>query len=211
MKIIRSDILVIGSGIAGLFFASQSAGTGSINVITKAAIDESNTRLAQGGIACVKNTLDDFESHIHDTLVAGAGHCNNEAVEIMVSKAPGLIDELVDLGVRFSKEKDSFNLSKEGGHSHHRILHAADITGSVIEHALVNDVKQKDTIRTYEYFIAIKLLVRDSCCYGAIALDIKNDEYVFFQSKATVLASGGGGQAFLRKTSPTIETGDGNA
>ncbi len=211
MKVIESDILVIGSGIGGLFFSSKAAATGTINIITKAAIDESNTKLAQGGIACVNNDHDNFESHINDTLLAGAGYCNKEAVELMVTQAPGLIQELIEIGVKFSTEKNELNLGKEGGHSHHRIVHSTDITGSVIEQALIKNVALSDTIQTYEYFIAVKLVVEDSCCCGAIALDLKNDEYVFFKSRATVLASGGGGQAYLHTTNPLVACGDGYA
>ncbi|MCX6190081.1 MAG: L-aspartate oxidase [Bacteroidetes bacterium] len=211
MRIIESDILVIGSGIAGLFFASKSADSGTINIITKAAIDDGNTRLAQGGIACVNNAHDNFESHINDTLLAGAGFCNREAVELMVSLAPALIEELVNIGVKFSKENNILDLGKEGGHSHHRIVHSTDITGSVIEQALVKNVSQFKSIHTFEYFIAIKLVVHDSCCYGTLALDTQTGESVFFRSKSTVLATGGGGQAYLQTTNPLLATGDGYA
>lgn len=211
MKTIQSDILIIGSGIAGLFMAVQSIETKRIHIITKAALDDGNTRLAQGGIACVTHNEDEFESHINDTLIAGAMHGNPEAIRLLVTQAPTLIQELIQLGVDFSKENQKLNLGREGGHSHHRIIHAADITGSVIQAALVTKVKSQPNTHTFEYFLAIELVIEKSQCCGVIALDLKTNERVFFQSNNTIIATGGCGQVYQYTTNPSVATGDGYA
>lgn len=209
MKTIQSDILIIGSGIAGLFMAVQSSASNRIHIITKAALDEGNTRLAQGGIACVTHNEDQFESHIQDTFIAGAGHGNPEAIKLLVTQAPALIQELIQLGVDFSMENQKLNLGREGGHTHHRIIHAADITGSVIQEALVTKVRSQPNINTFEYFLAIKVVVENSACQGVIALDLNTNETVFFQSNHTIIATGGCGQVYQNTTNPTVATGDG--
>lgn len=211
MNTIQSDILIIGSGIAGLFMAVQSSDSKRIHIITKAALDDGNTRLAQGGIACVTHSTDEFESHIDDTLVAGAMHGNPEAIRFLVTQAPALIQELIQLGVDFSMENQMLNLGREGGHTHHRIIHAADITGSVIQEALVTKVKSQINTKTFEYFLAIELVVENSKCCGVIALDLKTYEKVFFQSNNTIIATGGCGQIYQYTTNPAVATGDGYA
>ncbi len=211
MKTIQSDILIIGSGIAGLFMAVQSNENKRIHIITKAALDDGNTRLAQGGIACVTHSADEFESHIQDTLVAGAMHGNPEAIRLLVTQAPTLIQELIQLGVDFSMENQILNLGREGGHTHHRIIHAADITGSVIQAALVTKVKSQTNTKTFEYFLAIELVIENSKCCGVIALDLNTNEKVFFQSNNTIIATGGCGQVYQYTTNPSVATGDGYA
>src|SRR5512133_1399577 len=120
----RTDFLVIGSGIAGLTFALKAARYGNVTIVTKAGIDDTNTRFAQGGIAAVFSERDNFEKHIKDTLVAGGGICNEEVVRMVVEEAPERIKDLIDLGVEFDRKEDgSYDLAKEGGHTEYRILH----------------------------------------------------------------------------------------
>lgn len=212
MKIINTDILVLGSGIAGLSFAIKASSLGKVSIITKAASAESNTRLAQGGIACVWDKEDDFKKHINDTLVAGAGHCNVEAVEMMVNKAPEMIRELINAGVHFDLQKNkSIELGKEGGHSQNRILHISDRSGMAIENVLVEKAKSLSNIQFYEYHIAVDLIKQDNRCTGAVIWDKLNNEVVYFNSKVTVLATGGAGQVYAHTTNPSIATGDGYA
>ena len=160
MEPIRSDFLVIGSGLAGLTFALKVADSGTVNIITKKKIKESNTSYAQGGIAAVFSEEDDLEFHKNDTLVAGAGLCHQDAVEILVSEGPDRIRELIDWGVEFSKDEKeiSYDLAREGGHSHNRIFHAKDMTGTEVERALIEKVKQHPAIHIYENHQAIELI-----------------------------------------------------
>jgi L-aspartate oxidase len=158
------DFLVLGSGIAGLSFALKAGKRGKVALVTKKADTESNTNYAQGGIATVMSSEDNFESHIHDTLVAGAGLCHKDTVEILVKEGPARVMELIDIGVRFTKEeqpngKMGLAMGREGGHSMRRIVHAADLTGREIERALVSQVKTCDTIRLFEHNAAIDLIV----------------------------------------------------
>ena len=131
---IRTDFLVIGSGIAGLTFALKASAYGKVAIVTKSKLDDTNTRYAQGGIAAVFSKPDNFEKHIRDTLVAGDGFCNEEVVRMVVREAPERIDDFIRLGVPFDKRKDgSYDLAREGGHSEHRILHHKDKTGEAIQ------------------------------------------------------------------------------
>ena len=140
----RTDFLVIGSGIAGLTFALKAAEHGKVTVVTKAAIEDSNTKYAQGGIAAVFSEPDNFEKHIKDTLIAGDGFCNEEVVRMVVEEAPERIKDLIELGVSFDKKEDgSYDLAKEGGHSEYRILHHKDRTGEVIQKTLVEQVRRE--------------------------------------------------------------------
>ncbi|HXI09158.1 MAG TPA: FAD-dependent oxidoreductase, partial [Thermodesulfobacteriota bacterium] len=151
---IRSDFLVIGSGIAGLSFALKVAGAGTVTLLTKRDIRESATFYAQGGIASVSSKEDTFEAHIKDTLDAGAGLCDPAVVETVVRDAPARIKELIDLGVNFSRraigEDMELDLGREGGHSKRRIVHAEDLTGRAVEEALVHAVETNRNIRVFE-------------------------------------------------------------
>lgn len=215
------DYLVLGSGIAGLSFALKVARLGRVALVTKKSDTESNTNYAQGGIAGVTSPEDNYDSHIHDTLVAGAGLCRLETVEILVKEGPERIRELVELGVKFSREKTPtgetrFALGREGGHSMRRILHAADLTGREIERALIVQCKHQDNIRIFEDECAIDLISRPgedgglTCC-GAYVLDTETEEVTTFRAKVTMLATGGAGQVYLHTTNPEIATGDGVA
>jgi L-aspartate oxidase len=219
---IETDFLVIGSGIAGLSFAIKIAEYGSVVVITKKEDKESNTNYAQGGIASVFAKSDSFDSHIDDTLKAGAGLCHAKKVKFMIEEGPEAIEELLQIGVEFSRsQKGSFELGREGGHSHDRIVHARDFTGQEIERALIHTIKKHPDIKVLENHIAIDLLTehhtpgRDFSkgihCWGAYVLDIKKDKVHIVAASATFLATGGCGQVYQHTSNPSIATGDGIA
>jgi len=220
----RTDFLIIGSGIAGLTFALKAARYGKVTIVTKSAIDDSNTRYAQGGIAAVFSEPDNFEKHIRDTLIAGDGICNEEVVRLVVQEAPARIQELIDLGVPFDKKKDgSYDLAREGGHTEPRILHAKDKTGEAIEETLIDKVRNHQNIEIFEHYFAIEILTQHHLgielkksypgikCYGAYVADLINKKVYTFLAKVTVMATGGLGNAYLTTTNPEIATGDGVA
>ncbi|KAB0666784.1 L-aspartate oxidase [Oryzomonas japonica] len=220
--LIESDFLVIGSGIAGLSFALQAADHGSVVLVTKRDISESATKYAQGGIASVFSTEDSFDAHVNDTLVAGAGICHEDVVRMVVEEGPQTIRNLIEWGVKFTTGSGSqaYDLTREGGHSARRILHAEDITGREIERALVEAVRQHPNVRVYENHIAIDLItqskverrpVEQNRCLGAYALDITAGEVKTFSSKITLLASGGAGKVYLYTCNPDVASGDGVA
>ena len=157
----KTDFLVIGSGAAGLSFALKAAAYGHVTVVTKGEMTECNTNYAQGGICSVTYEPDTFEKHIRDTLVCGAGKCNEKAVELVVRRAPELIGDLIAWGTRFDKTPDGrFELNREGGHTEHRILHHEDLTGAEIERALVESVRRHPNITVLEHRFAIDLLTQ---------------------------------------------------
>lgn len=225
------DFLVIGSGIAGLSYATKLARhfeshgeTVSIAVITKVQADETNTKYAQGGIAGVWAKEDSFEKHIDDTMDAGDGVNKRSVVEIVVREAPARIQELIDYGTRFDKEPDGdYDLAKEGGHSDPRILHFKDITGAEIERALLEEVRRHPSIQLFTQYYAVELLTQhhlgetvyryreDIECYGAYVLNRQTDRVEKFLAKTTLLATGGIGHIYQSTTNPTIATGDGIA
>lgn len=220
----RTDFLVIGSGIAGLTFALKAARYGKVTIITKSALEDSNTKYAQGGIAAVFSEPDNFEKHIRDTLIAGDGICNEEVVRLVVQEAPARIQDLIDLGVPFDKKKDgTYDLAKEGGHTEYRILHAKDKTGEAIEATLIDKVKNDPNIEIFEHYFAIEILTQHHMgrevkknypgikCYGAYVADLVNKKVFTFLSKVTVIATGGLGNVYLTTTNPEVATGDGVA
>ncbi|MHA1208606.1 MAG: L-aspartate oxidase [Candidatus Freyarchaeota archaeon] len=217
----RTDFLVIGSGIAGLSFALKAGNHGEVTVVTKKSSVESSTNYAQGGIAAVMDLEhDDFESHIRDTLEAGAYLNDREVVEIVVREAPERVRELIDIGVEFERrENGSFDLAMEGGHSHRRILHVADLTGAAIERALVDACNNHPNVTIIEDAMAIDLITtrklrlgRDEDeCLGAYIFDKKSGDITTYLANVTVLATGGCGQIYLYTTNPSIATGDGIA
>ncbi len=207
-----SDFLVLGSGIAGLLAALKLARLGRVTLVTKKEAAESNTNYAQGGIAAVMDALDSFESHVRDTLVAGAGLCDERVVRLTVSEAPARVRELAELGVRFSSRGGATDLGLEGGHSHRRILHAGDITGREIERALVAAARREPRVRLIENHIGVDLLLdRDGACRGAYAMDRRDGRIAAFTAEAVVLATGGAGKVYLYTSNPDIATGDGMA
>ncbi len=220
----KTDFLVIGSGIAGLYFAIKAAEMGTVAIITKKEQAESNTNYAQGGIASVISADDSFDSHIADTLNAGAGLCHRDAVEVIVREGPARINELLTLGVEFTKKNNQLDLGREGGHSKHRIVHAADLTGHEVERALLEKVNQHPNIQVFENHAAIDLITehhlvntgkaehrQNTHCWGAYVLDSKSNTVKTFLSSVTMLATGGTGQVYLHTTNPLIATGDGIA
>ncbi|HJV35033.1 L-aspartate oxidase [Geomonas sp.] len=217
---VSSDFLVIGSGIAGLSFALQAAAHGSVALVTKRDITESATNYAQGGIATVSSEEDTFDAHVQDTLVAGAGICHEDVVRMVVEEGPQVIANLIEWGVQFTKSGEVYDLTREGGHSARRILHAEDITGREIERALVAAVRAHEDITIYENHIAIDLVTESKVlkkklevnrCLGAHVLDIQTGAVRTFASRITLLASGGAGKVYLYTCNPDVATGDGVA
>src|SRR5271170_1223780 len=218
---VTSDFLVIGGGIAGLIFAIKASELGSVTVLTKAASDEANTAYAQGGIASVWSTNDSFESHVDDTLRSGAGLCNRAAVETIVREGPAVVRELIRLGTRFTRVEaggeDEYDLGREGGHSHRRVLHAQDLTGREIMRALGEAAMARPNIRVLENHVAVNLLIEKGCdgkpaaCWGAYSLDRETGLVSKTVARATMLASGGAGKVYLYTTNPDIASGDGVA
>jgi len=215
----ESDILIIGSGIAGLFCALKLANEHTVFIITKKEAMEANTRYAQGGIASVMAETDDFNSHVKDTLIAGAGLCDQSMVEQIISQGPRLVEELVTLGVTFERLPDgsSYDLTREGGHSHRRVLHAGDITGNEIEKSLLEHVKSNPNIRIFENHAAIDLISYKkinksaSDTLGVYALESETGDVHTFLAQKTILATGGAGKVYLYTSNPDIATGDGMA
>jgi len=207
-----ADFLVLGSGIAGLLSALKLARLGRVALVTKKAAAESNTNYAQGGIAAVMSALDSFESHVKDTLVAGAGLCDEAVVRLTVAEAPARVTELRDLGVQFSERESVVDLGLEAGHSHRRILHAGDITGREIERALVEAVRADRRVALVENHLAVDLLMdRARACRGAYVMDRGSGRIEPLTAGAVVLATGGAGKVYVYTTNPDIATGDGMA
>jgi L-aspartate oxidase len=222
---IRTDYLVIGSGLAGLFFALKAAQSGAkVLLITKAQKEASNTWYAQGGIAGVFADNDSFEKHIEDTLIAGDGLCNEKIVRLVVSEGPERIRELMEWGAQFDRLPDGqLQLGREGGHSANRILHHHDATGREIARALLKAATEHPNIELTENYFAIDLITqhhlgqyvnrghRDITCFGVYALDLQTRQVVTILSKITVLATGGAGNVYASTTNPPVATGDGIA
>lgn len=215
-----TDILIIGTGIAGLSLAIKAAQNFNVLIVTKNEAMESNTRYAQGGIASVMAQVDNFGSHIKDTLNAGS-HLNNvKVVEKVIRSGPQLIKELVKYGVNFTRLKNKeFDLGMEGGHSQRRVLHAKDMTGIELEKKLLAKVKRNSRIKILEYHAAIDLIVdrhlkkrkKENLCYGVYVLNTKTGKILTIRAKATVLATGGAGKTYLYTSNPDIASGDGIA
>jgi len=210
---IVSDYLVIGSGLAGLFFALRAAEHGRVSLVTKKEKAESNTNYAQGGIAAVFGKDDSIELHIQDTLKAGAGLCHEEAVRATIEEGPRLVKELIALGVSFSREGEELSLGQEGGHSRRRIVHAKDRTGQGIEQALIARVESRPEVTFYPNHTVIDLIMDRATrtCWGAYVLDTKTGKVESFLARSVLLATGGLGAVYLHTTNPTIATGDGVA
>jgi len=208
---VETDFLVIGSGISGLSFALQATEYGKVVVITKKDVIESNTNYAQGGIAAVMGENDDFDYHVADTLKVGEGLCNRNAVELMVKTAPEQIQRLIDLGVGFDREQGDLALSREGGHSRRRVVHAGDVTGNVVEKTVVQNLRRYEDIEVEENVVAVDLIVRNNRCIGAKVLDTGKERMINVLAPVTVMATGGIGQLYSETSNPEIATGDGIA
>ena len=218
---ITSDFLVVGSGIAGLCYALTVAERGQVALITKRDISTTATRLAQGGIAAVSNIDDSFEQHIKDTMEAGAWLPDDEIVRMVVENGPKAIEDLIKWGVNFSRKEDqSYDLTREGGHSQRRIYHSKDETGKEIERALVEAVQSHPNITIYENHVAVDLIteakvtrrrLKPDRCLGVYVLNREMGQVGTFEAPITVLATGGAGKVYLYTCNPDIATGDGIA
>jgi L-aspartate oxidase len=210
----RTDVLVLGSGIAGLFLALRLAENARVVVATKKQDYESNTNYAQGGIAAVLGPRDRFALHVKDTLVAGAGLCHADVVRAVVAEGPERVRDLMQLGVRFTRASRGLSLGREGGHSARRIAHAADLTGRAIEQALLGAVLEHPNIRLLENHMAVDLIRERGArgrVWGAEILDRSRGTTRDFLARAVVLATGGSGKVYLYTSNPDIATGDGVA
>ena len=224
----QTDFLVIGSGIAGLTYAlkvAQHFPDKQVTIITKAAPDETNTKYAQGGVAVVNDLENDsFEKHIDDTLIAGDGLCNRQVVEIVVKEGPARINEIIEWGAQFDKDREGeYRLGKEGGHSEFRILHHKDVTGKEMERALLEAIRRSPNITLLNHLFVIDVITQhhlgylitkstpDICCYGVYVLNAQTASIEKIVSAVTLLATGGNGQVYRTTTNPSIATGDGVA
>ena len=215
-----TDHLVIGAGIAGLSLALKLAEHGSVAVVVKNGLEDSNTWFAQGGIATVLDPTDSFENHVSDTMRAGAGLCHEEIVQMVVREGPRLIRELVEFGAKFDAQTTGeWHLTKEGGHSHRRVVHAKDVTGRVVSEALISRAKKHPNIKFFEHHSAIDLLTTDKIapnfsqnnCLGAWFLDRNTGVVMRVNSRVTFLCTGGHGKLYLYTSNPDSATGDGLA
>lgn len=207
----KTDFLVVGSGIAGLNFALNVAKYGRVTVITKKEIMESNTNLAQGGIAATTRNDDSAKLHLEDTLKVGCGLSNRCMVEILVEKAPEAIRNLTSFGVTFDKEGGKLHLTTEGGHSVPRVLHSGDSTGREIEQTMTERIRENIDSEVFENSFAIDVIVKNKKCYGVKILDVKNKDIITIFARATILSTGGIGHIYQNTTNPAIATGDGIA
>jgi L-aspartate oxidase len=213
MAVFRSKFLILGSGVTGLSLGLKAAEYGTVNIVTKKKADDSNTRYAQGGIAAVLSKKDKFQYHIEDTLSAGAGLCHRDSVELIVSKGPDMIRELINLGAHFNLEKDgSFDLGREGGHSRRRIVHAEDMTGQEIENVLLLNIKKHSNAVVFQHHISADLVLdQNNRCWGAWVWDENDQEMHLFLAGVTVVCTGGCSRVYSHSTNPQIATGDGIA
>ena len=211
------DVLIVGSGLAGLSAALLLAPTKRVAVITKRAVAEGSTGWAQGGIAAVWSKDDSFDAHIADTLVAGAGLCDLAATRRVVENAPQAIAWLQSLGVPFSEEDGHLHLTREGGHSARRIVHVTDATGAAVQRTLIEHVKKTPNITLFEQHTLVDLITTNKLglpgkrCLGLYALDDATDQVLTFEAPQTILATGGAGKVYLFTTNPDTATGDGIA
>ncbi len=225
---LKTDFLIIGSGIAGLTFAVKTARRfpeKTITILTKANTDETNTKYAQGGIAVVNDLEhDSFQKHIEDTLVAGDGLCSEKVVDIVVKEGPLRVNEIIEWGAKFDKDTEGdYMRGKEGGHSEFRILHHKDITGFEIERALVEETRQYPNIHIHNHWYVVDIITQhhlgylitkstpDITCFGVYALNLNDNNIEKILAKCTLMASGGAGQVYRTTTNPRIATGDGIA
>lgn len=217
------DFVVVGSGIAGLSFALEAAERGTVALVTKRGLVDSNTAWAQGGVACVTSDEDSFDLHIADTLAAGAGLCHMDAVRTVVTEGPERIRGLMTLGLQFDEREaengtQELDLGREGGHTKRRVLHVQDATGREIEHTLAARVREHPRITILERHMAVDCITTgklgyamQNSCVGLYVLDETTGAVETIRTDVTVLATGGCGKVYLYSTNPDIATGDGVA
>jgi L-aspartate oxidase len=211
------DVLVLGSGLAGQTVALRLADTYRVAIVTKRAIEDSATAWAQGGIAAVLDDADSIEAHIQDTLTAGAGLCDPAATRFVVSHGREAIHWLIEQGVPFTRDESGYHLTREGGHSHRRVIHVADATGAAVQQTLNEKVRQHPNITVLERHIVVDLItgrklgLKTDRCWGAYVLDLDQDRVLTLAAANTVIATGGAGKAYLYTSNPDTATGDGIA
>lgn len=213
------DVLVIGSGAAGLTLALSLAPHAKVAVLSKNALHQGSTWFAQGGIAAVLDDQDSIDAHVQDTLIAGAGLCHEDAVRFTVENSKAAIEWLIKQGVSFTKETgtEEYHLTQEGGHSHRRIIHSADATGRAVHSTLIDQVQQQPNLDLFEDHIAVNLITQADAgsrklrCTGAYVLNHQTDQVHVFQAKVVVLASGGASKVYLYTTNLDGASGDGIA
>ncbi|MBM3978681.1 MAG: L-aspartate oxidase [Planctomycetes bacterium] len=206
-----ADVLVIGAGIAGLRAALEVPPDLSVLVVTKDRVTESNSSYAQGGIAGVRAPEDTFENHVEDTLIAGDGLCDRDVVELVVREAPHQIEKLIEFGTKFDEENGRLALTREGGHSHRRIVHAlGDSTGFEMMRATIAYARTRPNVRIWDDTFTIDLLTHEGACRGAVVARNGTGKFLIW-AKQVVLASGGCGMVYRETTNPAVATGDGMA
>ncbi|WP_417548928.1 L-aspartate oxidase [Methylophaga sp.] len=215
------DLLIIGSGTAGLTLALKMADQARVAVLSKSQLEEGASLYAQGGISVVLDKADSLQSHIDDTLRAGGGLCDEEVVRFTVEHARESIEWLIEQGVSFTRDDmttETYHLTQEGGHSHRRVIHSADATGRAVETTLLDKAKAHPNISLFPYHIGIDLITthkhlatQENTCLGCYVLDIKKDQPKTFLAPVTVLATGGAGKVYLYTSNPDVSTGDGIA
>jgi len=208
---LETDFLIIGSGVAGLTCALKASNYGKVIVATKDNIEVSNTYYAQGGLAAAIGRDDSFSAHVEDTLRAGDGLSNRRIAQILARESPKRIEELRELGVKFTVKNGRFVLSREAVHSRARIVHASDITGREVEKILVKNIQENNKIGYYEQLMAVELITQGNNCIGCIFIDNKREKIQVIFSKKTIICTGGIGRLFSVTTNPEIATGDGIA
>ncbi|MEA1051692.1 L-aspartate oxidase [Lamprobacter modestohalophilus] len=221
-KLYRHDVLIIGSGAAGLSLALRLPPALSVAVVSKRELQEGNTLYAQGGISAVLNATDTIDAHVQDTLKAGDGLCDESIVRLVVERGPGNIHWLLDAGVQFTRDdsgtgSSGYHLTREGGHTHRRVIHAADATGRAVETTLTDLVRARSNVKLFEHHAAIDLITdrklggSENRCLGAYLLDNTTDEVNTFLARFVVIASGGASKVYVYTSNPDVATGDGIA
>jgi len=217
------DVLIIGSGAAGLTLALHLAKNADVVILSKGPLNEGSTYYAQGGIAAVFDENDSIQAHVSDTIIAGAGLCDESTVQYTAENAKACLNWLIEQGVNFDKEdntqgKQKYHLTREGGHSHRRILHAADATGKVIQTTLAQRVKQHSRIRVFERYNAIDLICEENTeddekkqCVGAYIWNRNIEKVESIYAQKTILATGGASKVYQYTSNPDVASGDGIA
>lgn len=210
MKTYEYDYIVVGGGLSGINTSYYLSKLGKVALLSLATLEDSNSYFAQGGMAAVTNSSDSPKNHLEDTLVAGAGLCDLEAVRIFTEEAPKRVDDLIKMGMQFDTKNGDFDLGLEGGHHQHRILHAGgDATGKQITNFMINELAKKENVEIFEKHALLELIVKENHCYGVYVINTSNDEIVAFYAKSVVIATGGAAALYRPTTNPPTALGDG--